>query len=527
MVGLPIDTTNEVPGGRCVFRPLYYPELLHAVNPSGDVGLLTLWTPFRTMERKLNAYSPAILDTARSRVAVAANLYGDGLYAMFCNLLFNPQISHLVAIGEDLGLGVDAEIEAFIAHGLEDATMLGRPVKRIRGTPRLFPAVAEFDEMRLRARISFHHLGKLSSPGIGGRVEGLLNRLPRVIPADRERVRVAIPTGVGQRDAQCPSDIAAHQVMRRGPLDCWEELVVRVVRFGRPIDLRTGPHLELLNARAVLTDPFEDPPGALEAFGFDPSRLRRYQERILRPELPDGIAYTYGNRLRSHFGEDGTTDTLASVAIALRQNESTRRAFVTVWDNDADLAGGRGGEDAKPCLTTLCFRVAAQKLTLTATFRAQDLLTAWLENVYGLMAIQRHVGCRLGIEPGSITVISHSLCIDRRNPAYSLATGIADRWRRDDDLDRRTGKSSLRHDPNGYFIVTTDGARQTIVAEHRFEGVLINRYEGSRASSIERQVSADMAVSLTSHAMWLGRELARAEQALESGTYRSGDGVCA
>jgi hypothetical protein len=39
-----------------------------------------------------------------------SNLYGDGLHQMLRNLLYNPQIRHLIAIGEDLGLATNMEI---------------------------------------------------------------------------------------------------------------------------------------------------------------------------------------------------------------------------------------------------------------------------------------------------------------------------------------------------------------------------------------------------------------------------------
>jgi hypothetical protein len=87
-------------------------------------------------------------------------------------------------------------------------------------------------------------------------------------------------------------------------------------------------------------------------------------------------------------------------------------------------------------------------------------------------------------------------------------------------VDRRTGKSSLREDPNGYFRVSTDAERGVIVAEHRFGGLLVKRYEADRAVTIEHEVAADMAVSLVSHALWLGRELTLAETALRRRTGR-------
>src|SRR3954452_22707385 len=120
---------------RLSFEPLHHAERLHLINPHGDVGLITLWSPWRTVERKL---PPEVLDPIRSRIAVAANLYGDGMFAMFCNLLHNPQVRHLVALGADLELPTVGEIEAFLSHGLEETELLGAPLRRVVGTGRTF-----------------------------------------------------------------------------------------------------------------------------------------------------------------------------------------------------------------------------------------------------------------------------------------------------------------------------------------------------------------------------------------------------
>jgi thymidylate synthase len=123
------------------------------------------------------------------------------------------------------------------------------------------------------------------------------------------------------------------------------------------------------------------------------------------------------------------------------------------------------------------------------------------------------------MEPGPITVISHSLGIDPGSPRYPLALSMAESRRTDDDPDRESGKWVLREDPHGYFQISLDRDRErpVIVAEHRFNGVLVKRYEGERAITIENEIAADMSVSLVSHAMWLGRELTRHEQMLRGG----------
>ena len=524
------------------FEALYHAERLHMVNPAGDVGIVTLWSPLRSARRRLAEISAELLDPARSRVAVISNLYGDGMYAMLCNLLYNPQVRHLIAIGQDLGLPTCEELEAFLEHGLEDATMLGASVKRIRGTDRVFPAGTGFEERRLRERLSFAYLGKLSSESLPSELLGRMSKLPSAEPGDSVPERVRVEIDAADTGLRRPSELAAHQVVRRRPLDCWQELVVRAVRFGRPVTLSNGPRLELLNVKAVITEPARESGQALERYGFQLESLLEYEARMLEAELPEDTSYTYGNRLRAHFqGREGRLDTLEAAIERLRLNPDTRHAYMSLWDNSSDLAvrpgrdlhedraddgggvggvGGVGGadepprDDGAPCLTTLFFRAVGDALSMTATYRAHNLLTAWLKNVYGLMAIQRHVAERCGMEVGSITVISHSLGIDPSSPRFGLARSLSDGWRRDDDRDHETGKYSLREDPHGYFVVSVDERGHRIVVEHRFGGVLVKRYTGRHADALANEIGGDMAVSLVSHALWLGRELARNETIL-------------
>lgn len=511
------------------FQPLYHGDLIEVVNPHGDVGLITLWSPRRAVKRKLSEIAPDALDPRRSRIAALGNLYGDGIHAMLCNLLFNPQVRHLVAIGEGLGLPTCQELRSLIADGLEDAEVLGAPMKRIAGTSRLLPATPGFDEAPLRQRLTFHRLGKLSDERLGADLARLLDELP-IAPAEAipARIRVEGATAAPALGARRPSRLTAHHVERPSPLRCWEELTVRAFRFGARTQLRKGPRIELLNARAVVLQPQHDPEAALQARGFDRDDLLGYVERMLDPHLPEGIAYTYGNRLRAHFDATGDAplDALQAVIDTLSEDPQSRRAYVSLWDNSLDLAsqgtdttsssqGKRTQASSAPCLATIFFRrTESGALSLTATFRSHNLLTGWLRNVYGLIALQRRVAAGCGMPPGHITVISHSLSIDPQSDRYPLAQRLSESWRSDDDLDQVTGKRSLRQDPNGYFVVSADRPAGEVVAEHRFDGVLIKRYSGPRASGILAEIAADLAVSLPSHALWLGAELARNEALL-------------
>ena len=73
----------------------------------------------------------------------------------------------------------------------------------------------------------------------------------------------------------------------------------------------------------------------------------------------------------------------------------------------------------------------------------------------------------------------------------------------------------VRLDPMGYFRVTVDEG--DIIVEHRFEDVTLQEYRGRTALSLQHQIARDMALSDINHAIYLGRQLAKAEMALKNG----------
>lgn len=503
------------------FDPLYYKDRIRVVNPAGDVGIVTLWSPVATVEKKLALLEPALLDAGRSRVAAIANLYGDGMLAMFCNLHFNPQIKHIVAMGQDMGLATCDEMLAFLEHGVEDALVLGRPIKRVKGTKRLLDLPPGFDVALLQKNLTFVALGQLSDSGFADRLRETFAALPPTVHAteeDRREVRMKEPSAADF--TYLPSDPVAHHVERRRPLDCWEEIVCRVMRFGRPITLAKGPRIELQNVKVVIREPAIERAQDLDHYEFDLARFLAYQKKIVTAALPNEISYTYGNRLRAYFRKvvgGPATDSLTVAARLLKRNPESRHAYVSLWDTGADLVAGdddQGNEDSVPCLVTLFFRRVEGKLGLTATYRSHNLLTAWMENVYGLMVVQKMVADGAGMEPGPITVISHSLTINPNETRFAIAEQLVKARKKDDDFDRETGKFVLREDPNGYFAVTIDEEAERIVAVHKHDNVEVNRYTGRSAQEIEEMVARDMAITLTSHAMWFGRQLAIKEAEL-------------
>jgi thymidylate synthase len=481
------------------FIPLYFGDRLKTVNPRGVIGVVTLWSrPEYVMERFREA--GVDLEAATSPIAVFGTLYGNGLREMLRNLLYNPQIQVLLICGHDRS-GSQQELKNFFNEGIEiveDAPihflagkgLLTNPC-RIKGTNRLIDGLVGHELFDLKLEI-------LGDPGQDATLENIRFFFKAWRPGNRpvgaRPAKEGVPPLLAVETEYFPSNPRSHQVVQEKPLEAWLDLLHLLTRFGRRVSLKKGERLELQNVKVVVEGP--EPAGREElyALNLDPHRLDRYYQEFLQGELRPDEAYTYGHRLRTYFG----LDAVEILASRLQKDPEDRKAYFTLWDNNRDLTA----RESRPCFVSAFFRKFQGKLTLTATFRTHNAMDAWLLNLYGLMALQGEVAGRAGLAPGAITVFSHSISIDPKELDRALTVVGKRRWK-------------MRLDPMGYFRVTLDG--EEILVEHRAEDVTLKEYRGRTALALQHQIARDGAVSDINHAMYIGRQLARAEAALKEG----------
>lgn len=491
------------------FEPLYYSERLRIINPEGDVGVVTLWSK---VDSALQVIKEVGVDLSEqtSRIAVVANLYGNGLQQMLRNLLWNPQIRYIVILGKNLS-GSREWLLKFFSYGLEEVEFLGAKAFRICNTTRNIDGELKLDNFKFLPE--FTVLGDLGDPETK---RGLGVFFFRNLPPIRvlETFRIEPPPIPEPSLTRFPSESLAHTIVRRTPMDAWSELIFRLYRFGHrnTITKSTGKEtrIELLNTHVVVQEPFEETTECLSAYGFSLEKFKDYQKRFLDPLKPSDLDYTYGNRMRgyfSHYGE--AVDSPLIVAERLRKTPDSRHCYIALWDNHKDLPEGT----KCPCFVSAFFRRFDGKLNLTANFRTHNAMDAWPENLYGLIALQHFVAERAEIEAGPITIISHSISIDPS--ALDKARRIVENKKTDEVLDLVTGKYNPRMDPNGEFAVTIDEVNFELVVEHSFSGMKIGEYRGKSSEEIERQLARDVVLSQISHALYLGRELARKQFQLD------------
>lgn len=490
------------------FQAIYYPERLTVINPSGDVAIVTLWSLTDSAQKILREVD-IDLSPDTSRIAVISNLYGNGLPHMLRALLWNPQIQHIVVFGKNLS-GSREWLVNFFRYGLEEVEFLGAPAFRIRNTDRIIDDGVKLEHFSHPPSIRIFK--DLTDPETELGLRSFFANLPVI--SDMEMQRIAPPPIPEPTVTRFPSNASGHVVVRETPMEAWTELIFRLHRFGyRTKVAKKGTleeRIELLDMKVVIDKPAEESSEVLSQFGFSLERFCEYQMRILDPVKPEELRYSYGNLLRGHFQyQNKTVDSLTVVGQRLKADRHSRHEYVALWDNGPHLVTGRGC----PCFVSAFFRYFEGRLHLTATFRTHNAMDAWPENLYGLIAIQRFVAEFASMETGSITVFSHSISIDPS--ALEKAKKITEGKKTDDITNLLTGKTELRLDAGGEFTVTFDSNTFELVVEHTFGGMKLGEYRGKTSEQVEQQLARDGSISLVSHALYLGRQLARKEQEMK------------
>jgi hypothetical protein len=134
----------------------------------------------------------------------------------------------------------------------------------------------------------------------------------------------------------------------------------------------------------------------------DVASLAAFNSRM--PEYSDdGVVFNgaYGYRAREHFG----IDQLMAVVSLLREDPSTRRAVVCLWDPKTDL---KQSKDI-PCNDLIVFRATGGILRMTVYNRSNDVIWgAYGANAVHFSMIHEWVCAMVGMEQGSYTQVSNS-----------------------------------------------------------------------------------------------------------------------
>ena len=491
------------------FKPIYYSDRLKIVNPQGNVGIVTLWTPLEDMTLKekgkeipLKGILPEIREkipellNENSPVAVVANLYGNGLPQMLANLLYNPQIDRIVITGADTEKSGRALLN-FFKKGVERINESGIEFNRIIDSTE-YPLDLQLDPSRF-GQLEIERFRKND-------LEEILSFVQQPIiktrsETDRTKIELVIP-----KFSDYPIEESLPPIIVDRPLEGYMEVLYYLDRWGRNIDLdkyqenKKGKRRWLQNLDATVRNPSFEDEDLLKKFNFDSQGLKEYQEKILSGEMPEDQPYGYGHRFRTYFG----IDQLKEIAERLKRNPFDRHAFMSTWDQSKDVLQEK--DSSSPCLTDIYFVNLDGQLRMTASFRTHNAISGWLKNFYGLMAIQDFVSSYSGISRGPITVRSRWLGIDPDNTKTITALNISKQIR----------KVPLNvNDPRGYTLIEADAQAKELVLQHYTrDGKLLDEYRSKDFTGMKDQLRHTRAFTDFDHGMWIGYTLGEAERKL-------------
>lgn len=477
------------------FIPIHHKEDITIINSYGFIGVVNLWSK---REYAINRFHEAEVDLAPETSSISAfgNLYGNGLKHLLINLLYNPQIEFLLVCGSNRS-GSQEEISNFFDHGVSLYEQLGVSCNLIKGTKRTLPKTITPDLFTNTPRII--NLDDIKSESFLLELKTLLPTLMRSHSSEMlkesDRKKIDLPEVNIQ---YFPSNPIGHTIIKDTPIEAWKEILFCLNRFGHYADLgKKGKRIELLNVKAIVNNPGHEDNELLESCGFSVDTISKYCRELIDGQERADLDYTYGNRIRSYFGCDGLTECIKK----LKANKQNRRAYIVLWDSKNDLTVS---DRSAPCLTTIYFRLYDDKLTLTATFRVHNALDAWLRNLYGLMKIQDYVSEETAIEKGPVTVVSHSISINPND--YDRVLEV---------VRQKEKKLEFEEDPNGQFRIAIEEGK--IVLRHIYKGETIGEYKSGKAERIQYELKRNRAISDIGHAIYIGRQLSKAERCLQAG----------
>jgi len=477
------------------YNPLYKPNQL--ICGTGQTAVITGWTVKQAIAKKLQPHEYAVIGQLYSPTR--------GISFLIRNLLANPHVRFMVILNatkEDRNAGGCECLLDFFRNGFEEGSSdTGRRCWVIRSS---IPGYIDFE-------IDADALEQLRQSVEWGEVHSIAEAVNQVQSyALRDTVEpwgsplefpmaAVVPTVL-------PGPRYGHRIEGRTIAETWVKIIHRIKTTGtiRPTGY-DGQWQELIDLMAVVTD---EPPDFYfpepNYLPCDRAFIGEYVSQIL-DDAPqrEGVKYTYGQRLRSWFGQDQ----IEQVIQKLIADIDSARAVMSLWD-----VRDHEANESPPCLNHIWVRVIDSELSLTATFRSNDMFSAWPANAMGLRALQQHIRDEIAkssdydLRMGPLITVSQSAHI------------YDDCWENADNLIQNQYPKICQHrdfnDPSGSFVIIVQDER--IIVEHMTPGTgeIINCYSGKSAKHLYQQIAVACSSLQVEHAMYLGTELQKAEMAL-------------
>ena len=501
--------------------PTLYHDILKVNDPTNHVGICTLWTEREVVEKILRDLPYNLI----------GNLYSaQGINAIIRNVFANPNIRTIVIWGSEMSLSGHSLL-SFMKNGIDE----NRKIIKGRGEIEVeIPdeAVAlfrkEIEVIDMRGRKMPELIAKVKELSVVKKEPFLAK--PREFAKSEPRVEVL------------PSEQTGFYVHGKTVASTWLKLLNEIYKYGRPKHTRYSKDNELkeiLNLTAVVEE--EDPTNVYfpEYLPFERGELEAYYAEIMTNREVPGVAYNYGRRMRTHFG----VDQIQMMKELLKNRPDSKKMLAITADPKLDW--GRANNGDTPCLVMILGSVQDSKFYLTAHFRSQDMVHGWPRNTFALRKLQKDIADYGGYPMGPLTMITHSAHM--YGDDFQLVENLLMDW-----YEKESGFTPAVHfdfDKRANFVVEVIKVEEAQVWEvwsKRYTkeaiplavqrelkrmpkkveklirvtlgdpngGTPLKYFEGRTAQEVAWQITDWEYVKIPGHAMYIGTELQRAEEAI-------------
>ncbi|MDZ4256474.1 MAG: thymidylate synthase, partial [archaeon] len=288
-------------------------------NSSSSTVICTFWTMAKPVAEKLDT----------NKFSVCANLYSmDGINTIARAILQNPHWRNLILFGADLTHTGDI-LTQFFEKGIEEDG-------KIAGTTFSFQKEIPREALNtLQKEVVVHDARGKSFEELIQLVNGLKNKPPF---ADPQTFPEPQPPEIQTFHSEKQGFLIRAPTISHG----WLQVLDIILKFGEEKPTEYGNQMkELLNVQCIIEGDDENIP---EFLPFTPRDLEDYTKKVLTPEVPPNVAYTYGSRLHAWPGEQ-PIDQVQYMIDYLKKTPHTRRAVAVTWHVGIDMV-----DKNPPCL---------------------------------------------------------------------------------------------------------------------------------------------------------------------------------
>ena len=483
-----------------MFNALYKPN--QVITGKGQVAIVTGWTVKNAIAKKLD----------ESDYAVIGQLYSPtrGIDFLVRNLLANPYIGDIVILAgtkEDRNAGGSQCLYDFFTFGFDKAVSnTGKDCWKVRSpiTGFIDIEVSENALEKLREYVK-PHLCLSASESV--EVAKTLSKTPCLWTSPMQFPKQEYESSI------LPSPLYGHRIEGKTIAETWVKILHRIRTTGtiRPTGY-DGKWQELIDLVAIVTNEPKDfyfpEPNYLPV---DREFIAEYLPQVL-DDAPyrEGVKYTYGQRLRSWFERDQIEQCITK----LIGEVDAASAVMSLWDVKDHEKGG------SPCLNHIWFRVVDNALSMTATFRSNDMFGAWASNAMGLRALQCHVRDEIAKRSQYNFTLAPLITISQSAHIYD------DCWGNVDSLISNQYQQLTKCDYAdlcGDFLIEVCGS-EIVASQTMPKGEVVKRFVGTNPLKLIDEIAASSPAIQPRHIGYLGIELHRAAIAIKNNIEFTQDG---